>query len=189
MVRTRFQRGDAANSDCTSGDEVNKPLQSTQTGGNNTVSASVPAQTMNSVEMNFTNAAGDPGGEDLGAGSLFRCQTDCTALGGNLSYKIRFRVLDSTCNLLTGGSVDMDEADFTAIGLNLATVTWDPPAAADRYEAQVIVTNGAGHNGPTETITLRTNNSNAFYEYPDAPGVVDILQDPILSPGVVPFVR
>ena len=169
MPRTRFQRGDQADSDCTPGDEVNKPLLSAETGGNETVSASVAAQIMNSIEMSFTMAAGDPGGEDLGASSLFRCQTDCTVLGGNLSYKIRFRALDSACNELTGGSVDMDEADFTAIGLNLATATWDPPAAADRYQAEVIVTNGAGHNGPTETITLRTNNANAFFEIPDAP--------------------
>ncbi len=63
----------------------------------------------------------------------------------------------------------MAEADFTGIGLKLATKSWDPPVA-DRYQVRVIATNSNGHSGAAGTLTLRTNNSDAFFEIPDAPG-------------------
>lgn len=167
MVRTRFQRGDQADSDCTPSEDVNKPLLSAQTAGGETVTLTTEAQVMNKNEGSFTMAAGDPGSEDLGSGSLFRCQVDVFSIGGNLSFSIRFRALDASCNSL--GEVDMAEGDFSTPGLHIATATWDPPAAADRYQVLILVTNGAGHTGPTETIVLTTNIADAFFEIPDAP--------------------
>ena len=63
----------------------------------------------------------------------------------------------------------MAESDFTLTGLKLATATWDPPVS-DRYMAVIRASNSNGHNGASGTLTLRTNNANAFYEIPDAPG-------------------
>lgn len=164
MARTRYQRGDQADSDCANASDVNKPLLSTQTGGNETVSATVSVG-MNADVIGFYMASGDPGGEDLGAGSLFRVQFDVTAMGANLTGDVQFHAFDATCTSL--GSVSA--GTFTGVGLKLLTATWDPPAASDRYGVLVDVDHGGMHNDADETITLRTNNANAFYEIPDAP--------------------
>ncbi len=167
MARTRFQRADQADSDCTPADGGNKPLLSTQTGGNETVTFEIPAQTMNAVIHAFIMAAGDPGGgEDLGAGSLFRCQLDITVIDAPISCKIAFHALNAGCT--SQGNAAMGEGDFTGMGLNLGTATWDPPVA-DRYACYVLATNSEGHGGADGTLTLRTNNANAFYEIPNAP--------------------
>ncbi len=179
MARTRFQRADQADSDCTPGTDGNKPLLVAQTGGNEVVTALVPKNSMNVVVHSFTMAAGDPGGgEDLGAASLFRCQTDCTVLGSSLSYRLVFHALNAGCT--SQGSQAQAEADFNAIGLNLATASWDPPVA-DRYQVQVVVNNA--NMSAAETITLRTNNVNAFHEIPDAPGGGPQTVEPVAIPS------
>lgn len=170
MARTRYQRADQADSDCTPGADANKPLLSAQTGGNETVDLVVAqgANINNNVEGAFIMASGDPGGgEDLGAGSLFRCQLDITALGANLSVRVVFHALNAGCT--SQGSAAQGEADITTTGLHTVTATWDPPVA-DRYAAYIHIGHGGMHTDPNETCTLRTNNANAFFEIPDAPG-------------------
>ena len=120
---------------------------------------------MGEITFSFSMAQGDPGSEDLSSGSLFRCQLDVTVAGATLSYSVQFHALDATCTSL--GSVAQEESAFTGTGLKLATATWDPPSGADRYQVRVIVTNSDTMNAAT--LTLRTNNANAFYEIPDAP--------------------
>ncbi len=169
MARTRFQRADQADSDCTPADGGNKPLLSTQTGGNETVTFEIPAQTMNDIIHSFTMAAGDPGGaEDLGASSLFRMQLDITVIDATITCKIAFHGVNASC--ATQGNAGMDEGDFSSMGLNLGTTSWDPPIS-DRYQGRVLATNSEGHDGADGTLTLRTNNANAFYEIPDVGGV------------------
>lgn len=167
MARTRYQRADQADSDCTPADGGNKPLLSSQTGGNETVTFEIPAQSMNIVVHAFMMASGDPGGaEDLGASSLFRCQLDIIDIDAPISCRVVFHGLNSGCT--TQGNAAMGEGDFTGTGLNLATATWDPPIS-DRYAAYVVASSSEGHTGPDGTLTLRTNNANAFYEIPDLP--------------------
>lgn len=167
MARQRFQRADQADSDCTPASDANKPLLSTQTGGGETVSVSIPAQTMNALVFSFTMAAGDPGGgEDLPASSLMRAQLDVSVMDSQISCKVEFHALNSGCT--SQGNAAMGEGDFTGIGTKLATATWDPPVA-DRYQVRVLATNSEGHGGPAGTLTLRTNNSDARLEIPDAP--------------------
>ena len=80
MTRQRFARADQADSDCTPASDANKPFLSSQTGGGETVSASIAAQAMDVVVFSFSMAAGDPGGgEDLGASSLFTARLDVSA--------------------------------------------------------------------------------------------------------------
>ena len=164
MPRTRFQRADQADSDCVPGSDGNKPLLSTS--GSGTVTASVAAQTMNQITFGFTMPAGDPGSEDLGAGSLFTARLDVAVADAQLTFTVRFRALDASCNSL--GEANMDEAAFTGNGVKTATATWDPPAATDRYQILVLVTNTNGHSGAAGTITL-TSSSSADLVIPDAP--------------------
>ena len=172
MARTRFQRADQADSDCTPADGGNKPLLAAQIGGNETVTFEIPPQTMDGIIHAFTMASGDPGGgEDLGAASLFRMQLDITVIDATITCKIQFEALDAAC-ATQGAGAAMGEGDFSATGLNLGTATWDPPVA-DRYQGRVLATNSEGHNGADGTLTLRTNNADAFYEIPDAPGAAD----------------
>lgn len=169
MARTRFFRGDQADSDCTPGGDVNKPMLSAQTAGNetNNLTAAQGANINTNVEGAYMMASGDPGGgEDLGASSLFRCQLDITAIGGNLSVRVVFHALNASCT--SQGSAAQAEADITSTGLALVTATWDPPVA-DRYAAYIHVGHGGMHSDPAEVLTLRTNNSDAFFEIPDAP--------------------
>lgn len=166
MARTRFQRADQADSDCTPASDGNKPLLSAQTGGNETLTATINAGDMNKLFFSFTMAVGDPGSENLGSGSLFRCQLDVTAAGAVMTYDIRFRALQSDCVVL--GSVDSVTQE-SGTGLKLFTATWDPPAGTDRYQMLVRVTHEGMHSDPSETFTIRTNNANAFYEIPDTP--------------------
>jgi hypothetical protein len=122
---------------------------------------------MDSEIFSFTMASGDPGTEDLGASSLFRAQLDITVIDAPISCKIHFDVLLANCSTVNAGAA-MGEGDFTGTGLNLGTATWDP-GAGDRYQIRVLATNSEGHTGPDGTLTLRTNNANAFFEIPDAP--------------------
>jgi len=178
VPRTLFQRADQSDSDCTPADGDNKPLLSSQTNGNETVTFEIPAQTMNDVIFAFIMASGDPGGgEDLGAGSLFRAQLDITVIDAVISCKIQFRALNAAC--ASQGFVAMGEGDFTGTGLNLGTATWDPPVA-DRYACYVLATNSEGHSGGT--LTLRTNNANAFYEIPNAPAGAVVLPSLVMAP-------
>ena len=172
MARTLFQRADQADSDCTPASAANKPLLSTETNGGETVTVSIPAQTMGAHVFAFTMAVGDPGGEDLGAGSLFEADLDVTVADTPITYTVRFVALDSSCNILTAGSIDMDETDFSGIGVKEANATWDPPALADRYGIQIRGTNSNGHNGAAGTLTIRTNVAAAIFRIPDAPGAV-----------------
>ena len=72
----------------------------------------------------------------------------------------------------------MGEGDFTTVDTHIATATWDPPAA-DRYQARISVSQAGGHNDADETLTLRTNNNDAFYEVPNAPaGATDDVDHP-----------
>lgn len=180
MPRTRFQRGDQAASDCTPSAEANQPLLAAQEGGNETISITTQQGQMagDPGEISFSTASGDPGAEDLGAGSLFRCQLDITAIGSNQEVSVVFHAINDAC--ASQGSVAMDEAVFTATGLQMATATWDPPAA-DRYEARILVAQGGMHTDGDETLTIRTNNADAFYEFPDAP----VAASPII-PFIVP---
>lgn len=169
MARTRFQRADQADSDCTPGSDGNKPLLAAQTGGNETLTASVAQGNMASAfdVFSFTMAAGDPGGgENLPAGSLFRLQLDITVLGAQLAVRVQFSGLNATCT--QQGTAVQAEADIVATGLSIVTATWDPPIS-DRYQVRIGVEHSGMHSDPNETITIRTNNANAFFEIPDAP--------------------
>ena len=168
MTRQVFARADQADSDCAPGSDGNKPLLATQTGGGETVSASVAAQTMNSLIFSFTMAAGDPGGgEDLGAGSLFTARFDVSVGDANLSFVVEFHALNVGCT--SQGSAAMGEGAFSGTGTKTATATWDPPVA-DRYQVRVIATSAEGHNGPAHTLTIRTNNTITDLVIPNAPG-------------------
>lgn len=67
------------------------------------------------------------------------------------------------------------EADVTTTGVATLTATWDPPASADRYGIEVMTGHGGMHNDPAETLTIRGNNANAIFDFPDVPviGVPD----------------
>jgi len=171
MTRQRFARADQADSDCTPATDGNKPLLSTQTGGNETVTASVPAQTMNKICFAFTMAVGDPGGgEDLGAGSLFTARLDVSVADSQLSYKVQFHALNAGC--ISQLNAAMGEGDFSGTGTKTATATWDPPVA-DRYQVRILVDNSEGHNGAAGTLTIRTNNTITDLVIPNAPGGPD----------------
>lgn len=168
MARRRFQRADQADSDCTPASDGNKPLLATQTGGGETMTVSINAQVMNTLVFSMTMAAGDPGGgEDLGAGSAFQAQLDVSVMDAPISCKVEFHALNAGCT--SQGSAAMAEADFTGMGTKVANATWDPPVA-DRYQVRVLATNSNGHNGAAGTLTIRTNNTIAFLDIPDAPG-------------------
>ncbi len=61
------------------------------------------------------------------------------------------------------------EGDITSTGVATITASWDPPAAADRYGLQLMAGHGGMHSDPAETLTIRGNNANAIYDFPDAP--------------------
>ncbi len=167
MTRQRFARADQSDSDCTPGSDGNKPLLSTQTGGDETVSGSIPAQTMNQLAFSFTMAAGDPGGaEDLGAGSLFTARLDVSFADSQIEYRVEFHALNAGCT--SQNSAAMDEAIFTGTGTKTATATFDP-AIADRYQVQIFCNNTNGHNGAAGTLTIRTNNTITDLVIPNAP--------------------
>ena len=169
MTRQVFARADQADSDCTPGSDGNKPLLSSQTGGGETVSATLAANTMNKLCLSFTMAVGDPGGgEDLGAGSLFTARLDVSVGDAALTFKVEFHALNASC--VSQGSAAMGESDFSGTGTKTATATWDPPVA-DRYQVRVIASNTEGHTGPSHTITIRTNNAITDLVIPNAPAV------------------
>ncbi len=166
MPRTRFQRGDQADSDCTPFADVNKPLLDAQTGGDQTVTITLATQTMNVTEGGFFMAAGDPGsGEDLASG-LWRAQLDILSIGSFIEVRIRFVVYNDAC--AEQANQLQDEGVFTATGLALGTTTWDP-AAGDRYGFSLFMNHTGGHSDPAQSLVLTTNNSDAFFEIPDAP--------------------
>ncbi len=168
MTRQVFARADQADSDCTPGSDGNKPLLSSQTGGGETVSATLAANTMNVLILSFTMAAGDPGGgEDLGASSLFTARLDVSVGDAALTFKVEFHGLNSGCT--SQASAAMGEGDFSGTGTKTATATWDPPIS-DRYQVRVIASNTEAHTGPSHTITIRTNNTITDLVIPDAPG-------------------
>ena len=187
MTRQLFARADQSDSDCVPGDDGNKPLLSAQTGGAETVTASVAEQTMNQLTFSFTMAAGDPGGgEDLAAGSLFTARLDVSVAESQLSYRVEFHALNVGCT--SQASAAMGESDFTGTGTKTATATWDPPVA-DRYQVRIIVSNSEGHNGAAGTITIRTNNTITDLVIPDAPaagggGRLLLLNPPELDGGM-----
>lgn len=167
MTRQRFARADQADSDCVPASDGNKPLLSSQTAGNETVTAVIAPQVMNQHTFSFVMAAGDPGGaEDLGASSLFTARLDVSVADASLTYSVEFHALNASCT--SQGSAAMGEGAFSGAGTKTATATWDPPIA-DRYEVRVIVTTSEGHDGANQTITIRTNNSITDLVIPDAP--------------------
>ena len=167
MTRQRFARADQADSDCTPGSDGNKPLLASQTGGGETVSASLAAQAMNVLVFSFTMAAGDPGGgEDLGSGSLFTARLDVSVGDAALTFRVEFHGLNAACT--SQGNAAMGEPIFSGTGTKTATATWDPPVS-DRYQVRVIANNTEGHTGPSHTITIRTNNAITDLVIPDAP--------------------
>ncbi len=172
MSRIRFLRGDQADSDCTPADEINKPLLITETGGGETSTATIPTQTMGSMEMAFTMAAGDPGSEDLPPASQFTASIDINSIGSNLEVSVRFRALSAVCNQM--GFADMGEAVFTTAGLHVATAAWNPPSLVDRYQVLIIVSNNGGHADPAQDLVLTTNTGSVFLEIPDRPNTVFI---------------
>lgn len=173
MTRQRFVRADQADSDCTPASDANKPLLGTQTGGGETVSVALPAQTMNQHVFSFVMASGDPGGgENLGASSLFTARLDVSVGDANLTFKVEFHALNASCT--SQGSAAMGEGDFSGTGTKTATATWDPPIT-DRYEVRVLATNTEGHTGPSHTLTIRTNNTITDLVIPDAPAALSIL--------------
>lgn len=180
MARTRYQRGDQANSDCTPSGDINKPALASNTGTTNTQTATIVTQAMDTNEASFTFASGDPGGENLGAGSLFRFQIDAVAAGSNLTYRVEFHALGASCTSL--GSAAQGEAAFSGTGLKLATATWDPPAGADRYQARILISHGGMHGDPSETLVIHTNTSDAWFEIPDAPVAATWQPTPRRSP-------
>ncbi len=168
MTRQVFARADQSDSDCTPGSDGNKPLLATQTGGGETVSATLAANTMDDLIFSFTMASGDPGGgEDLGAGSLFTARLDVSVGDAALTFQVEFHALNSGCT--SQGSAAMGEGDFSGTGTKTATATWDPPIS-DRYQVRVIASNTEAHTGPSHTITIRTNNTITDLVIPDAPG-------------------
>ena len=168
MTRQVFARADQADSDCTPGSDGNKPLLSSQTGGGETVSATIVANAMNVLIFSFTMAAGDPGGgEDLGAGSLFTARLDVSVGDAALTFKVEFHAQTVACGDVN--SAAMGEGDFSGTGTKTATATWDP-GIADRYQVRVIATNTEAHTGSSHTITIRTNNTITDLVIPDAPG-------------------
>ncbi len=167
MTRQLFARADQADSDCTPGSDGNKPFLSSQTGGGETVSATIVANVMNALIFSFTMAAGDPGGgEDLGAGSLFTARLDVSVGDAALTFKVEFHGLNASCT--SQGSAAMGEGDFSGTGTKTATATWDPPVS-DRYQVRVIATNTEAHTGSSHTITIRTNNTITDLVIPNAP--------------------
>ena len=167
MTRQIFARADQSDSDCVPASDANKPLLSSQTGGGETVSATLAANTMGALIFSFTMAAGDPGGgEDLGAGSLFTARFDVSVGDAALTFKVEFHGLNSGC--ASQGSAAMGEGDFSGTGTKTATATWDPPIS-DRYQVRVIASNTEAHTGPSHTITIRTNNSITDLVIPNAP--------------------
>ena len=168
MTRQVFARADQADSDCTPGSDGNKPLLATQTGGGETVSATLVANTMNALIFSFTMASGDPGGgEDLPASSLFTARLDVSAGDAALTFLVEFHALNASCT--TQGNAAMGESIFSGTGTKTATATWDPPVA-DRYQVRVIANNTEGHTGPSHTLTIRTNNTITDLVIPNAPG-------------------
>lgn len=167
MARQRFARADQSDSDCTPASDANKPLLSSQTGGGETVSATLVAQTMNAHVFSFVMAAGDPGGaEDLGASSGFTARLDVSVAEAPITFKVEFHGLNATCT--SQGNAAMGEGDFSGTGTKTATATWDPPIS-DRYEVRVLATNTNGHTGASGTLTIRTNNTITDLVIPDAP--------------------
>lgn len=63
------------------------------------------------------------------------------------------------------------QGNFTSTGLQTASVTWDPPAAADRYGIEVMAGHSGMHSDADQTLTIRGNNANAIFDIPDAPAV------------------
>ncbi len=65
------------------------------------------------------------------------------------------------------------EADITSTGVATLTFTWDPPAAADRYGIEVHAGHSGMHSDAAEPLTIRGNNANAIFDFPDAPATGD----------------
>ena len=168
MTRQRFARADQADSDCVPASDANKPLLSSQTGGDETVTVEVAAQAMDVEVFSFSMESGDPGGgEDLGAGSLFTARLDVSVADAPITYSIHFDALNSGCTRQGAGAA-MGEGDFSGVGTKTGTATWDPPVA-DRYQVQVLASNSNGHTGAAGTLTIRTNNAITDLVIPDAP--------------------
>ena len=179
MTRQLFARADQADSDCVPASDANKPLLSSQTGGGETVSATLAANTMNVLIFSFTMAAGDPGGgEDLGAGSLFTARLDVSVGDAALTFKVEFHGLNASCT--SQGSAAMGEGDFSGTGTKTATATWDPPIS-DRYQVRVLASNTEAHTGPSHTITIRTNNTITDLVIPNAPAGADDLATKLVN--------
>jgi len=166
MARRRFQRADQADSDCTPAPDGNKPLLTTQDGGAQTLTGTSVQAQMATMELSFTMAAGDPGGgENLGASSLFTVSLDVTAIGANQTVTVEFHALDAGCT--SQGSIAAT-GSITATGVQELSRTWDPPVA-DRYQVRILLAQGGMMTDPDEDLVLRTNNTDAWLDIPDAP--------------------
>ena len=175
MTRTFFIRPDSASSDCalTTDSNIDDQVLNAQTAGNETNSHDIPqgSNINNYVAMSFVMPSGEIGEEDLPASSLFTVGLDVTVIGGNVSVRIEVHAYDSGCTSL--GSQAQAEGDVTSTGVATLTATWDPPAAADRYGIQVMAGHGGMHSDAAETLTIRGNNANAIFDFPDAPVSAD----------------
>lgn len=165
MARRRFQRADQADSDCTPAPDGNKPLLTSQDGGGQTISATTQQGQMVVIELSFSTASGDPGSEDT-ASFLWAASLDVTAVGGNQSFTVGFAALNNACT--EQGSIAATQTEST-IGVHLFTRTWDAPSA-ERYQLRILIAQGGMMTDADETFTLRTNNTDAWLDLPDAPG-------------------
>ncbi len=166
MAQQRFARADQAASDCTPASEENVQYLTTQTGGDDTITFEIPAQTMGDHIFSFTTASGDPG-EDIPSG-LYTARFDVSVMDAPISFSVQFQELSETCSALGGHG--MGEDDFTGSGTKTATATFDAGSTAVRVQVRILATNSEGHNGADGTLTIRTNNSITDVVFPGDAG-------------------
>lgn len=166
-IRTRYQTSGV--SDCVPAQipANNRKLESGPVIGPTSLPGSVPGLAVDYISHAFTTDPGDPDEENLPSTSgVFRVQLNVTAAGANLTYKVRLIAIGGACEELA--TVDQTEGVFSGTGLKLATFVWDPPQAY-RYQFLVLVTND---QASAQTLTLSVDNTDAWVEFPEAPGQV-----------------
>ncbi len=178
MTRIRYQRADH-DSDC-SDQPVNKDLLKTQDGGGDEVTLTSSQGDMDEFYGKFITEDGDPGSFDPDS-FLYRGQLDVVSAGSNLEYHIFFQsYLDVDCE--QQNQKIQDESDFTGTGLKLGSTNHNVNNSY-RWGFVVRITHTGAHGAADEDLVLRTNNSDAWYEFPGEDVADTVNPELLISPS------
>lgn len=174
---------------------TNENAMSGTAGASETETSSNLAASEDNLEFLWTTVSGAPNDGDWPNG-LYECQTDCSAIDGDVSYGLLTlggsagHFANVNFSLSTDNeSWTQDQGAFTAATLNLASHTIDPAsgAAGDRFECLVAGARAAGCHG-NQTFTMQYT-SDAFARGPwvaaadesEDAGIVPLSQ-PVIEP-------